>query len=81
MPGSVIVSGARTPIGKYLGGLADVSAPQLAAVALKVRRARHAGDPGADHDDRIAFGFPAHDLLTARASGAGRAPDGRNRAA
>jgi acetyl-CoA C-acetyltransferase len=37
----VIVSGARTPIGKFLGSLADFSAPQLGALAVKeaVRRA------------------------------------------
>ena len=29
-----LLSAARTPIGKFLGGLADVPAPQLGAVAL-----------------------------------------------
>lgn len=33
--GSVIVSGARTPIGKLLGGLSELSAVQLGAVALR----------------------------------------------
>ena len=42
MAEALILSGARTPIGKYLGGLADVPAPQLGAVALAeaVKRAR-----------------------------------------
>jgi acetyl-CoA C-acetyltransferase len=42
MPDAFILSGARTPIGKYLGGLADVSAPQLGATAVTeaLRRAK-----------------------------------------
>jgi acetyl-CoA C-acetyltransferase len=35
MPGSVIVAGARTPIGRLLGGLKDVSAAELGGVAIK----------------------------------------------
>src|SRR5438477_2144259 len=31
----VIVSAARTPIGKFLGGLASLSAPQLGAIAIR----------------------------------------------
>src|SRR5580704_2782180 len=31
---TLILSAARTPIGKFLGGLADLSAPQLGAVAV-----------------------------------------------
>src|SRR6188474_694380 len=31
----VIVSAARTPIGKFLGGLSSVSAPELGAVAIR----------------------------------------------
>src|SRR6202165_1363813 len=31
----VIVSAARTPIGKFLGGLAPLSAPELGAVAIR----------------------------------------------
>jgi acetyl-CoA C-acetyltransferase len=34
MAEAFLLSAARTPIGKYLGGLADVPAPQLGAVAL-----------------------------------------------
>src|SRR3954447_12760774 len=37
----VIISGVRTPVGKFLGSLADVPAPQLGAIAVReaVRRA------------------------------------------
>ncbi len=35
MAGSVIVSGARTPIGRLLGGLKDQSAAQLGGVAIR----------------------------------------------
>src|ERR1051326_9126423 len=31
----VIVSAARTPIGKFLGGLAPLSAPELGAIAIR----------------------------------------------
>jgi acetyl-CoA C-acetyltransferase len=42
MPDAFLLSAARTPIGKYLGGLAELSAPQLGAIALaeSLRRAR-----------------------------------------
>src|SRR5438477_50459 len=42
MTEALILSAVRTPIGKYLGGLADVPAPQLGAVAVgeALRRAR-----------------------------------------
>jgi acetyl-CoA C-acetyltransferase len=33
MADTFILSAARTPIGKFLGGLADLSAPQLGAAA------------------------------------------------
>ena len=38
----LLLAAVRTPIGKYLGGLADVSAPELGAVVLReaMRRAR-----------------------------------------
>jgi acetyl-CoA C-acetyltransferase len=35
MSGSVIVAGARTPIGRLLGGLKDLSAAELGGVAIK----------------------------------------------
>ena len=37
MPEAFILSAARTPIGKYLGALSDVPAPQLGAVAISTR--------------------------------------------
>lgn len=42
MPDAFVLSAARTPIGKYLGGLADVPAPQLGAIAVAeaIKRAR-----------------------------------------
>src|ERR1700680_152029 len=41
MPDAFLVSAVRTPIGKYLGALAELSAPELGAIALKeaIRRA------------------------------------------
>ncbi|MEV1066699.1 acetyl-CoA C-acyltransferase [Streptomyces sp. NPDC050263] len=46
MPGSVIIGGARTPIGKLLGALSGLPAPQLgaAAIAAAVQRAGIAAD-------------------------------------
>jgi acetyl-CoA C-acetyltransferase len=46
MSGSVIVAGARTPIGRLLGGLKDLSAPDLGGVAIKaaLERAGVSGD-------------------------------------
>lgn len=43
---AVIVSATRTPVGKFLGGLASLSAPELGAIAIReaVRRAGVAGD-------------------------------------
>ena len=35
MSGTVIVAGARTPIGRLLGGLKDLSAADLGGVAIK----------------------------------------------
>jgi acetyl-CoA C-acetyltransferase len=40
MPGSVIVSGARTPIGKLLGSLADFQAVDLGGVAIEAALSR-----------------------------------------
>ncbi|MDR7590309.1 MAG: acetyl-CoA C-acyltransferase, partial [Armatimonadota bacterium] len=41
MAEAVILSAVRTPIGRFLGGLADVPAPRLGAVVVReaVRRA------------------------------------------
>jgi acetyl-CoA C-acetyltransferase len=46
MADAFLLSAARTPIGKYLGGLADLSAPQLGAVAVAeaLRRAQTPAD-------------------------------------
>ncbi len=46
MADAFILSAARTPIGKYLGALADVPAPQLGAVALAEALRRAGAAPG-----------------------------------
>ena len=43
----VIVSAARTPIGKFLGGLASLSAPELGAIAIREAVKRAGIDPHA----------------------------------
>ena len=43
----VIVSAARTPIGRFLGGLAPLTAPELGAVAIRAALARAKVDPAA----------------------------------
>jgi len=42
---AVILSAARTPIGKFMGGLSNVPAPRLGAVAVKAAVARAGVDP------------------------------------
>ncbi len=47
MTDTVILSGSRTPIGAYMGGLASLSAPQLGAIAIRCALERagvHASD-------------------------------------
>jgi acetyl-CoA C-acetyltransferase len=46
MARSVIVAGARTPIGRFQGGLAHRSAVELGAVAIEAALERAAVDPG-----------------------------------
>jgi acetyl-CoA C-acetyltransferase len=41
----VIVSAARTPIGRYLGGLSSLSAPELGAIAIR-EAVKRSGIPG-----------------------------------
>jgi acetyl-CoA C-acetyltransferase len=50
----VIVGAARTPIGRYLGGLAPLSAPELGAIAIRAALQR-SGVP-ADQIDEVIFG-------------------------
>jgi acetyl-CoA C-acetyltransferase len=54
MTEAFILSAVRTPIGKYLGGLADVPAPQLGAVAV-AEALRRAQLP-ADRVDEVVMG-------------------------
>jgi len=44
---AVIVSAARTPIGRFLGGLAPLTAPELGAIAIRAALARAKVDAGA----------------------------------
>jgi acetyl-CoA C-acetyltransferase len=46
----VIVSAARTPVGRFLGGLAPVKAPELGAVAIRAAIARAGIDIGEIED-------------------------------
>jgi acetyl-CoA C-acetyltransferase len=46
MRDSVIVSAVRTPTGKFLGGLKDLTAPQLGALVVREAVARAGVDPG-----------------------------------
>ncbi len=54
MADAFLLSAARTPIGKYLGSLAEVPAPQLgaAAIAEALRRAR----VPAEHVEEVILG-------------------------
>ena len=49
---AVIVSGARTPIGRFLGGLSPLRAPELGAIAIRAAIER-AGIDAAEIDDVI----------------------------
>jgi acetyl-CoA C-acetyltransferase len=54
MSDAFLLSAVRTPIGKYLGGLAELSAPQLGAVAV-AEALRRAKAP-ADRIEEVIFG-------------------------
>ena len=47
---AVIVGAARTPVGKYLGALASLSAPDLGAIAIRAAVGRSGVDPAAITD-------------------------------
>jgi acetyl-CoA C-acetyltransferase len=47
---AVIVSGARTPIGRFLGGLAPLRAPELGGIAIRAAVERSGIDPGDIYD-------------------------------
>jgi acetyl-CoA C-acetyltransferase len=57
MSGSVLVAGARTPIGRLLGGLKDLSATDLGGVAIKGALER--AGVSADIVDNLIMGQPA----------------------
>ena len=54
MADAFILSAARTPIGKYLGGLADVPAPELGAIVLREAMRRASVPP--DRVDEVIVG-------------------------
>jgi acetyl-CoA C-acetyltransferase len=54
MADAYLLSAARTPVGKYLGALADVPAPDLGAVALK--EALRRGKAPAERIDEVVMG-------------------------
>jgi acetyl-CoA C-acetyltransferase len=54
MPHSYIVAAKRTPMGKFLGGLASFTAPQLAAEAI--RAALSEANIGGDRVDEVILG-------------------------
>jgi acetyl-CoA C-acetyltransferase len=54
MADAFVLSAARTPIGKFLGGLADLSAPDLGAIALKAVLERAKTPPS--KIDEVIFG-------------------------
>ena len=51
---AVIISGVRTPIGKFLGGLSNFSAPELGAIAIR-EAVKRAGIPF-DRIDEVIMG-------------------------
>jgi acetyl-CoA C-acetyltransferase len=52
----VIVSGARTPVGSFLGGLSGLSAPDLGAVAIRAAVERAGLDPASGEVDEALMG-------------------------
>ncbi len=62
---AVILSGARTPIGKFMGALASLPAPRLGAAAVKAAVARAGVDP--QHIEEVILGQVV-------AAGSGQAP-------
>ena len=48
----ILKGGARTPIGRFLGGLSPLSAPELGAIAVRAAIAR-AGIEASDLDEVI----------------------------
>ena len=62
---AVIVSGARTPIGKFLGGLSSLKAPELGAIA--VAEAMKRAQLGANDPEEVILGHVVQ-------GGAGQAP-------
>ena len=69
MPGSIIMSGARTPIGKLSGALAGFSGTDLGAIAIKEALVRAGVDP-----EQVDYVFMGQVLL----AGAGQMEEQEN---
>jgi acetyl-CoA C-acetyltransferase len=54
MPDAVLLAAVRTPIGKYLGGLAELAGPELGAIVL--REALRRADVPAERVDEVIVG-------------------------
>ena len=54
MTEALILSAVRTPIGKFLGSLADVSAPHLGAITIR-EALKRANAPAERVDEVIGF--------------------------
>ncbi len=61
----VVLAGARTPVGRFMGGLGSLSGPELGAVAVRAAVERSGADP-ADVDEVV--------LGNVVSAGAGQAP-------
>ena len=55
----VIVGAARTPIGRYLGGLSPLSAPELGAIAIRAALQRSGVAPEAVQEVIMGCVLPA----------------------
>ena len=54
MASSYLISGARTPIGSFLGGLSSLSAPKLGGIAIEAAMSR--GQVAAGDVDEVIMG-------------------------
>ena len=53
----VIISGCRTPVGKFQGSLSDLSAPQLGAIVVRETVKRASLNPGQIDECIMALGI------------------------
>ena len=62
----VIVAAARTPIGKFLGGLSSLSAPELGAIAIREAVNRSGVDPMKIEEVIMGFVYAMQSLENGR---------------